>query len=72
MRASAPTGSKHSPKLTNSRETLTKVCTAAGAYLKAATTVPPRWPDLPVAPVYCQNLINSGSLLTLACVVLVS
>jgi hypothetical protein len=43
-----------------------------GHRLPADATVQQRWPDLPVACLCRQKLINSGSLLTLRCVVLVS
>ena len=43
-----------------------------GHRLLADATVQQRWPDLPVACLCRQKLINSGSLLTLPCVVVVS
>src|SRR5665647_2152801 len=49
------------------------MCAQGNAYMLIAnTTFQQPWSDLPVASLYRQKLINSGSLLTLPCVVLVS
>src|SRR5665647_3867792 len=49
------------------------MCAQGNAYMLIAnTTFQQPWSDLPVASLYRQKLINSGSLLTLPCVVVVS